>query len=96
MRDNILNIMKNSDKALDIYEIQNLLGVDSVEEIKELSDELRSLEEETIIYHSNKDKYMLLENSHLRKGVMRANKKGFGFVEVENMDDDIYRWCWAR
>ena len=90
MRDNILNIMKNSDKALDIYEIQNLLGVDSVEEIKELSDELRSLEEETIIYHSNKDKYMLLENSHLRKGVMRANKKGFGFVEVENMDDDIY------
>ena len=90
MRDNILNIMKNSDKALDIYEIQNLLGIDSVEEIKELSDELRSLEEETIIYHSNKDKYMLLENSHLRKGVMRANKKGFGFVEVENMDDDIY------
>ena len=90
MRDNILNIMKNSDKALDIYEIQNLLGVDSVEEIKELSDELRSLEEETIIYHSNKDKYMLLEKSHLRKGVMRANKKGFGFVEVENMDDDIY------
>ena len=65
VRDNILNIMKNSDKALDIYEIQNLLGVDSVEEIKELSDELRSLEEETIIYHSNKDKYMLLENSHL-------------------------------
>ena len=90
MRDNILNIMKNSDKALDIYEIQNLLGIDSVEEIKELSDELRSLEDETIIYHSNKDKYMLLENSHLRKGVMRANKKGFGFVEVENMDDDIY------
>ena len=90
MRDNILNIMKNSDKALDIYEIQNLLGIDSVDEIKKLSDELRSLEEETIIYHSNKDKYMLLENSHLRKGVMRANKKGFGFVEVENMDDDIY------
>ena len=90
MRDNILNIMKNSDKALDIYEIQNLLGIDSVDEIKKLSDELRRLEEETVVYHSNKDKYMLLENSHLRKGVMRANKKGFGFVEVENMDDDIY------
>ena len=48
------------------------------------------MEEETIVYHSNKDKYMLLENSHLRKGVMRANKKGFGFVEVDNLDDDIY------
>ena len=90
MRDNLLNILKNSDKALDIYEIQGLLGINSVEEIKELSDELRKMEDETIVYHSNKDKYMLLENSHLRKGIMRANKKGFGFVEVDNMDDDIY------
>ena len=90
MRDNLLNILKNSDKALDIYEIQSLLGINSVEEIKELSDELRKMEDETIVYHSNKDKYMLLENSHLRKGIMRANKKGFGFVEVDNMDDDIY------
>ena len=90
MRDNLLNILKNSDKALDIYEIQSLLGINSVEEIKQLSDELRKMEDETIIYHSNKDKYMLLENSHLRKGIMRANKKGFGFVEVDNMDDDIY------
>ena len=90
MRDNLLNILKNSDKALDIYEIQSLLGINSVDEIKELSDELRKMEDETIVYHSNKDKYMLLENSHLRKGVMRANKKGFGFVEVDNMDDDIY------
>ena len=44
--------------------------------------EVEELEDDVIIYHSNKDKYMLLENSHLRKGVMRANKKGFGFVEI--------------
>ena len=90
MRDNLLNIMKNSDKALDIYELQRLLEINTVEEIKLLSDELRNMENEAIVYHSNKDKYMLLENSHLRKGIMRANKKGFGFVEVDNMDDDIY------
>lgn len=90
MRDDILNILKNTDKALDIYELQNLLGIHSVEDIKSLSEELINLEKEVLIYHSNKDKYMLLENSHLRKGTMRANKKGFGFVEVDNMDDDIY------
>ena len=90
MRDNILNILKNSDKALTIYELQDALGIHSVDELKQLNEELRSLEEEVIIYHSNKDKYMLLENSHLRKGIMRANKKGFGFVEIENMDDDVY------
>ena len=90
MRDDILNILKNSDKALDIYELHDMLHINTVEGAKELSDELRKLTDEVVVYHSNKDKYMMLEKSHLRKGVMRTNKKGFGFVEVDNMDDDIY------
>ena len=90
MRENIINVLKNSDKALDIYELQDRLNIDTVEETKEFSEELKKLEDEVIVYHSNKDKYMMLENSHLRKGIMRANKKGFGFVEVEGLDDDIY------
>ena len=90
MRDDIINILKNSDKALTIYELQDALDLHSVEEIKELSEELRKMEEEVIIYCSNKGRYMMLEKSHLRKGVLRANKKGFGFVEIENMEDDVY------
>lgn len=90
MRDDILNILKNSDKALDLYELHDMLHINTVEGAKELTDELRKLTDEVVVYHSNKDKYMMLEKSHLRKGVMRTNKKGFGFVEVENMDDDIY------
>lgn len=90
MRDDILNILKNSDRALDIYELQDMLHINDVNQAKEFSDELRKLEDEIIVYHSNKDKYMMLEKSHLRKGVMRTNKKGFGFVEIENMDDDVY------
>lgn len=90
MRDDILNILKNSDKALDIYELHDMLHINTVEGAKELTDELRKLTDEVVVYHSNKDKYMMLEKSHLRKGVMRTNKKGFGFVEVDNMDDDIY------
>lgn len=90
MRDNIINILKNADKALDIFELQDMLNITTVEDTKLLGDELRKLEDEVVIYHSNKDKYMLLEKSHLRKGVMRANKKGFGFVEIENMEDDVY------
>ena len=73
MRDNILNVLSNVDKALDIFELQNLLEITTVEETSMLSDELRKLEDEVVIYHTNKDKYMLLEKSHLRKGVMRAN-----------------------
>jgi ribonuclease R len=90
VRDNIINILENSDKALTIYELQDLLDIKDVDSLKELNDELRKLEDEVIIYHSNKDKYMMLEKSHLRKGVMRTNKKGFGFVEIENMEDDVY------
>lgn len=90
MRDKIIDILKNSDKALDIYELQHILNVESVEDTSLLMEELRKLEDEVIIYHSNKDKYMMLENSHLRKGTMRANKKGFGFVEIDNMEEDVY------
>lgn len=90
MRDDIINILKNSDKALTIYELQEKLDLHDVDEVKKLSDELRVLEEEVVIYCSNKGRYMMLEDSHLRKGTLRANKKGFGFVEIENMEDDVY------
>ena len=90
MRDSIINVLKNSDRALDIYELKDKLNLNTTDEFKELSDELRKLEDEVIVYHSNKDKYMMLENSHLRKGIMRANKKGFGFVEVDGLTDDVY------
>lgn len=90
MRDDIINILKNSDKALTIYELQEKLDLHDVEQVRELSEELRKLEDEVIIYCSNKGRYMMLEDSHLRKGILRANKKGFGFVEIENMEDDVY------
>ena len=90
MRDNIINVLKNCDKAVDIYELQDLLDIHDAEEVKQLLEELRVLEDEAIVYCSNKNKYMMLENSHLRKGVMRVNKKAFGFVEVDDLEDDVY------
>ena len=90
MREDIVRVLKNSDKALSIYELQDKLAIDTVEETKIFSEELRKLVDEVVVYQSNKDKYMMLEKSHLRKGMMRANKKGFGFVEIENLEDDVY------
>lgn len=90
MRDDIINVLKNASKAIDIYEIQDLLDIKSVEDTTKLTEELRKLEDEVIIYRSNKNKYMMLEDSHLKKGVMRVNKKGFGFVEVNGLEEDIY------
>ena len=33
---------------------------------------------------------MLFKDSHLLKGILHSNKKGFGFVDVDNSDVDIY------
>ncbi|MCI8347008.1 MAG: ribonuclease R [Bacilli bacterium] len=90
MREDILQLLRTSDGALSIYNIQDQLHLKTVEEVRNLQNVLKKLEEEVLIYHSKKNKYMLLENSHLKKGVMRVNKKGFGFVEVAGLDDDIY------
>ena len=90
MREKIITLLKNSDKALSIYEIQDSLKIKEVEEVKLLNESLQELEDEIVVYHTNKHKYMLLEDSHLQKGIMRVNKKGFGFVEVGNNTEDIY------
>ena len=90
MRDDILNVLQNSNGAMDIYELKDALQIEKVKDIQEMEEELRKLTDECIVYHSNKDKYMLLEKSHLRKGIMRASKKGFGFVEVDGLEDDIF------
>jgi RNA recognition motif-containing protein len=87
LKDNIINVLQNCDKAVDIYELQDLLGIKDVQETKELSEELRKLEDDATVYRSNKNKYMMLEKSHLRKGVMRVNKKGFGFVEMPSKEE---------
>ena len=90
MKDDILNILKNSDKAMDVYEIEKALGIKEASKTGEYLKELHDLEDEALIYHTKKDKYMLIEDSHLKKGILRVNKKGFGFVEVDNLEEDVY------
>ena len=90
MEERILEILENSDKALSISELDSILGLKTIEETKEFSDSLRKLEQEYTIYRSNKDRYMMLNKSNLRKGILKMNKKGFGFVDVENEDEDVF------
>ena len=75
MKDNIINILKNNDKPLDAIEIKDALDLNNDKDLEELLKVLFELEEENIIYHTKKDKYMLIENSHLKKGLLRVNKK---------------------
>ena len=90
MREEIIELLGKEKRALSATEICDKLNLSTAGELKKLLDDLRILEEGYTVYRSNKDKYMLFENSHLLKGRLSVNKKGFGFVIVDGRDEDIY------
>ena len=90
MREEIIELLEKEKRALSASEICDKLSLNTAGELKKLLDDLRILEEGYTVYRSNKDKYMLFENSHLLKGRLSVNKKGFGFVIVDGRDEDIY------
>lgn len=90
MREEIIELLGKEKRALSASEICDKLNLNTAGELKKLLDNLRILEEGYTVYRSNKDKYMLFENSHLLKGRLSVNKKGFGFVIVDGRDEDIY------
>ena len=90
MREEIIELLGKEKRALSATEICDKLNLNTAGELKKLLDDLRILEESYTVYRSNKDKYMLFENSHLLKGRLSVNKKGFGFVIVDGRDEDIY------
>ncbi len=90
MREKIIKLLKEEKKAYNLEDIDNQLGLTTIEEYQSLQEEVKEMEEEGILYHTNKDKYMLMEDSPYRKGIINVNKKGYGFVSVPNMEEDIY------
>ena len=89
MQEDIKKILKESDKALSVQEIYDILGLTTALQLKELIKDLNVMEDNLEIYRSKKDKYMLFTNSHLKIGTLLANKKGFGFVDIDG-DEDVY------
>ncbi len=87
MKEQILEILKKENGALDIHTLARLLNAEELEKFKQLIKELNELEESLEVYRTNKDKYMLFENSNLRKGILIGKKGGYAFVDVENEED---------
>ncbi len=89
MRENLLHYLKEKSVAASFDEIKEILNISSTEQVKQLLKEIDLLEKEMVVYRTRKNKYMLLENSHLKIGRLMVNKKGFGFVIMDE-GDDIY------
>ena len=89
MEERIMELLKNTDKALSVDEINDSLNLTTVDELKELLKTLNRLEDNLKLYRTKKNNYLLFNNSHLRIGRFIANKKGFGFVDIEG-DEDVF------
>ena len=82
----IMQILKDSEKALSVFELEEKLKLEK-SELTYLMKNLNKLEEELKIYRTKKDNYMLFTNSNLRLGKMLMTTKGYGFVDVGTNED---------
>lgn len=90
MKEEILAILKNVHEAKEAMEINDLLGLKTAEEYRELENALEELVNEFLIYKTKKDKYILVKNCPgIKIGKLTVNKKGYGFVILEK-EDDLY------
>ena len=70
-------------------EMAFILGV-TKQNYSEFHNILNKLEAEYKIQCSKKGKYMLIDETTYKTGVLRLNAKGFGFVKIENSEDEIF------
>lgn len=90
MKERIIEIL-NENTSLNIMDINDKLSLKTIEEYQRLENTLDELVSEGTLYYSErKNKYLLLENSHLVKGELILNSKGFGFIEVGKDIKDVY------
>ena len=90
MRNKIIKLLKLERRALSLSDFNSMLDLKTIDDYHTLEEEIKVMEEENLLYHTNKDKFMLMEDTPFRKGIINVNKKGFGFVTIPDMEDDVY------
>ncbi|MBN2221518.1 MAG: ribonuclease R [Vallitaleaceae bacterium] len=86
----IMDIMSTGEyRPLKLKEFSILLGLKG-DEITELEEVLNELTDENRIIKTAKNKYILSDDDNRILGNFISHNKGFGFVEVEGQDEDIF------
>ena len=90
MKEQILQTLNDIHEAKTLIEINDLLGLTTVEKLEELQKEIEELVNDYQVFKTKKDKYLLMKNCPgLKIGRLSVNKKGFGFLILDK-EDDIY------
>lgn len=91
MKEKIIELLENENflERLD-EEISTHLQISTSQEVKELLKELNELEEQCIIMKDDDNKYYLSSHFNCYIGNLSLNKKGYGFVTIEGMEQDVF------
>ena len=88
MKERVVENLKNISKGMTPIEINDLMGLTSVEEYQELQVALDVLVSEGILHCSKKGKYILMDYcTSLLNGIIHINKSGNGFVDTKYLED---------
>lgn len=86
----LLDLMSHDDyKPMRIKDIATLLQLDK-EEKKDLDGLLQTLIREGKVILTKRGKYMLNDSSDYLVGRFISHEKGFGFVEIEGQEEDVF------
>lgn len=89
LKKKILELLKNDSVALYPEDIINELHLNSVES-KLLFESLLELESDMEITFTKKKKYKRSEETNLKTGTIEVKKQGYGFVNIEDQEEDVF------
>ena len=92
LRNTVLELLGSSQyEAMAIDELVEYLQIEGADEFKEFVKLMVKLEDEGIVVRSKNDRYDLARDLGYYKGIISIHPKGFGFVEIDDMDDVYVR-----
>lgn len=82
MKENILALFKDNNKALTTIEINDALGLTTVAELRELEETIIDMENNLELRRTNKGKYVKHDDELERIGVVLSAKGDYAFVKI--------------
>ena len=91
LKESILAFMKkNEGTHYEVKEISEGMNMNGFADFKKLVNGLAVLEREGRIFLNKQGKFKLTKEKPVLTGKFRANDRGFGFVEIEGEDHDVF------
>ena len=88
MKENILEVLDLRFDALDLIAINDLLKLNTPEELRVLEETLDELYKDNVVYKTNKGKYILYKNCpDFKIGKLDVKKQGFAFLLLKDEED---------